>query len=667
MEIPLLRDIVIILGLSVLIVLLFYRFKLPSILGLLITGVLVGPHGMNLIHSHEGVELLAEIGIIFLLFVIGVEFSLKGLSSIKGIVIGGGMMQVFGTIIVVTSVAYSFGISLASAVFLGFLFSMSSTAIVLKMMHELGEITSPHGRVSVAILIFQDIIVVPMMLLVPILAGASENPVESLIILAVKVLVTVVAVILLARYLVPVLFKQIVRTKSRELFILSVVVLCFATAWLTSLSGLSLALGAFFAGLIISESDYSHQAAANILPFREIFISIFFVSIGMLLDISFFLDNIILIVIISIAVMLLKMFVIGLSVYLLRFSPTTVIMTSLSLFQVGEFAFLLSAVGMSYKLLSVENYQLFLAVSIISMGITPFIINLSPKITSFLQHRLLPSNVRTRLRSLAMIKAESSKKERETFNDHLVIVGYGVNGENLAKAARYAGISYVIVELDPNIFEKAKANNEPVVYGDAKEETILKHINIQNARIVVIAISAPEATRQIVRMIRVFTETTHVIVRTRYLREVDEILKLGADEVIPEEFETSVEIFIHVLKNYLVPNGEIQNFVNEIRSGNYEKLRNYSAGFKDLPNAHLSMPGMEISTIKVLRGGNSIVGKTIMESGLRSNYGVTVLAIKRGEKYLTEIGPEDEIELNDILYIFGRPSSITAINKFLTL
>lgn len=183
----------------------------------------------------------------------------------------------------------------------------------------------------------------------------------------------------------------------------------------------------------------------------------------------------------------------------------------------------------------------------------------------------------------------------------------------------------------------------------------------------VIAISAPEATRQIVRMIRVFTETTHVIVRTRYLREVEEILKLGADEVIPEEFETSVEIFIHVLKNYLVPNVEIQNFVNEIRSGNYEKLRNYSAGYKDLPQPHLSMPGMEISTIKVLRGGNSIVGKTIMESGLRSNYGVTVLAIKRGEKYLTEIGPEDEIELNDILYIFGRPSSITAINKFLTL
>lgn len=666
MELVLLPDIVIILGLAVLIILVFQKLELPAILGFLLTGIVVGPYGLNLIEAVHEVELLSEIGIIFLLFVIGIEFSLKGLTAIKNTVLLGGTLQVVGTIALVTLISYLLGLTVQSAVFMGFLLSLSSTAIVLKMLQEKGELASPHGRVSVAILIFQDIIVVLMMLLTPILAGQSDNPVMALLLLLAKVTGIIIAVILLARYLVPTLLKLVVRTKSRELFILTVVVMCFATAWLTSSVGLSLALGAFFAGLIISESDYSHQATANILPFREIFISFFFVSVGMLLDLSFFIDNIGFICLATVGVMTIKMSVIGLTAYLLRYSTRTILLTALSLFQVGEFAFLLSTTGMSYSLLSQNIYQYFLAISIISMGATPFVMNFSPAIVNFILQAPLPAAVRARLKAMAERKEEITKNIEAGYQNHLVIVGYGINGQNVAKAARKAEIPYVIIELDPVAIQKARKTNEPVVFGDAASDVILRHVHIQRARVVVIAISANEATRQIVRTIRTFTETVHIIVRTRYVREVEEIIRLGADQVITEEFETSIEIFTRVMKKYLVPNDEIISFVNEIRSRNYEMLRSLSGVQDGLASSPIHIPDMEIAALPVHEHKGSVAGKTIRESGIRRDYGITILAIKRNNRYLTNPGSETLISHDDILYVFGRPADIIRINEYLS-
>lgn len=667
MELPLLPDIVIILGLSVLIVLLFQKLKLPSILGFLITGMIVGPHGFNLISAIHEVEILSEIGIIFLLFVIGIEFSLKGLATIKNTVLIGGGLQVIGTIGLVTLVSYYLGLPLQSAIFMGFLISLSSTAIVLKMFQEKGELISPHGRVSVAILIFQDIIVVLMMLLTPILAGQSEDPANELLWLLIKVVGVVAAVIVLARYAVPVLLKLVVKTKSRELFILTTVVLCFATAWLTSSVGLSLALGAFFAGLIISESEYSHQASANILPFREIFISFFFVSVGMLLNLNFFIENVLFIHLLALGVIALKFGVILVAVVILKYPVRTAMLTGFALLQVGEFAFLLSTVGMQYELLSESIYQYFLAISIISMGATPFIINLSPKMVHFLLRTPLPHTVRNKLKNNARKNQEQQKLAEETFHDHIVIIGYGINGQNVAKAARKADIPYVIVELDPKAIKKAKHKNETVVYGDATNIDILKHVHIQDARVVVVAISAHDATRSIVKSIRMFTETAYIIVRTRYIKEVEGLMKIGADEVIPEEFETSIEIFTRVMKKYLVPNNEIMSFVNEIRSHNYEAFRAISSITHQNNSNHVHIPDMEIATVHVYQGKNEIVGKTVYEACIRKMYGVTVLAIKRGENYITDISDEEVILSDDILYLFGRPEDIIAINKYFVI
>jgi monovalent cation:H+ antiporter-2, CPA2 family len=363
MEMPMLKDFVIILGASLIIILIFQRIKIPSIIGFLITGMLVGPYGLSLIDASHEVELMAEIGIIFLLFVIGIEFSLKSLASIKKTVLLGGFLQVGGTIVVAGLISYLAGLPWAQSVFIGFLFSLSSTAIVLKLLQTRGEITAPHGRIALAILIFQDVIVVPMILVTPLLAGEADNLTVTLLILLAKVIGVIGLVLLLARYIVPQILLIVAKTRSNELFILAIILICFATAWFTSVLGLSLALGAFFAGLIISESEYNHQATANILPFREIFISFFFVSIGMLLDLSFFLENFVIIFLLSVMVMIMKGSIVAGTALILGYPSRSQWLAGFSLFQVGEFAFILASVGMSYNLITIEIYQYFLAIS----------------------------------------------------------------------------------------------------------------------------------------------------------------------------------------------------------------------------------------------------------------------------------------------------------------
>lgn len=666
MEIPILQDIVVILGLSIVIILVFQRLKLPAILGFLLAGIIAGPYAFNLISSQHEVELLSEIGIIFLLFVIGIELSLKGLASIKKIIFLGGGLQVGGTILITVAISYLIGLPLNTSIFLGFLFSLSSTAIVLKLLQEKGEITSPHGRIGLGILIFQDIIVVPMMLFTPLLAGETPNILSSIAIMVVKIVLILIIVYILARYVAPRVFGWVVKTRNQELFILTVVVFCFGVAWLTSAVGLSLALGAFFAGLIISESDYSHQATANVLPFREIFISFFFISVGTLLNLDFFFSNILIILLLVIGVILLKMLVVGLTVVALRYPARTIFLAVFSLFQVGEFSLLLSGVGKENGLIPDNIYQYFLAISIITMGITPFLISYAPKITYAILKAPIPTAVRRRLENIKRSSKAEEEFSEKNLHDHLVIIGYGINGENISKAARKAEIPYVILDTNPEAFEKANAKDEPIIFGDATNMTILKHVHVQEARVVVIAISDPGATNKILSNIRQFTQTATIIVRTKYVKEIKDAIRLGADEVVPEEFETSIEIFTRVLKKYLVPFDEIQEFINQIRASDYEMLTSMKKSPHSPALQHLNIPNKEIVTLKVQRDNHKIVGKSIEESGIGKNYRVTLLAIQRDKRYLTEIAPDTIIQQGDLLYLFGHPNNINHLNSLLS-
>jgi monovalent cation:H+ antiporter-2, CPA2 family len=664
-EIPILKQIVIILGFSVLIILAFRRFKMPAIIGFLLTGIIAGPHGFGLISASHEIEMLAETGIIFLLFVIGIEFSLKGLNKIRNTVLIGGSFQVGGTILLASMIAYFLGLPPAKAVFMGFLISLSSTAIVMKILQEQGKISAPHGRIALGILIFQDIIVVPMILITPLLAGKENDLLLTSLMMLGKFVVVIGLLIILARFVVPRILHLVVKTRSREVFILTIVVICFATAWLTSSVGLSLALGAFFAGLIISESDYSHQATASILPFREIFISFFFVSIGLLLDIRYFLENIWILLFFTIAVIILKMFVVWIAVLIKKYPVRTAFLSAFTLFQVGEFAFLLSTVGLRNDLLTHEVYQNFLVVSILSMAFTPFIMGFSEPMADWVVRSMLPGRIRKRLYKYQHGKHPLATQEIHDLHDHLVIVGYGLNGHNVSRTAKQAKIPFVIIEMDYELFMEAKRDNHPVVFGDASDLHILEQASVHDARVVVISISDAEKTKNIVTGIREISETAHVIVRTRSVKDIDETLRLGADEVIPEEFETSIEIFTKVLNRYLVPFDEIQTFITQIKARNYELLSKAGDDSQLPAPIQLHIPDMVIASLPVQQEDNRIVGKSILESELKSQFNVTVLAIRRNKKFITEIKPEMRIQTDDMLYLFGSPENISKVNKYL--
>ncbi|MDH5681217.1 MAG: cation:proton antiporter, partial [Spirochaetota bacterium] len=384
MEIPLLKDLVIILSLAIVVIYLFHLIKIPSIVGFLLTGILLGPHGFGLISDPHEVETLSEIGVILLLFTIGLEFSFRSLLQIKRMALLGGFLQVGLTILLTFIISIAFGQSLEKSLFYGFFVSLSSTAIVMKLIQDKGETDSLHGRNSLGILIFQDLAIIPLMLLVPLLSDQKTEAGGSLLAIA-GGLGIVVVVLAGSFWLIPKLLYYIAKTRIRELFLLSVFIICFAIAFLTSSVGLSLALGAFVAGLMISESEYSHQAISHILPFKDIFTSLFFVSIGMLLNTKFMIEYPILILLLTLGVLSLKGFVVALVNVLLGYPIRVALLVAFGLSQVGEFSFLLAKVGMTHKLIDGWIYQIVLAVTVVTMMLTPVLMWLSPYVTNALK------------------------------------------------------------------------------------------------------------------------------------------------------------------------------------------------------------------------------------------------------------------------------------------
>lgn len=654
MHFPLLQDIVVLLGFSVVVVLSLQRLRLPSVLGFLVTGIIIGPFGLGLIENPEQIEILSEIGVILLMFVIGMELSIKQLASMKRTVFLGGLLQV-GLSIIVTAFIFSvLGFSWNEAVFMGFLFSLSSTAIVIKILYDRNEITAPHGRMALGILIFQDLIVVPMMLITPIMAGTTGDLYNEGLLLVLKSALVLALTYVGAKYLVPRAMYLIAQTKSKELFLLATIALCFTVAFITASAGLSLAFGAFLAGIIISESDYSHQATSTILPFRELFISFFFISIGMLLDLDFFMKNAAVIMLMVVVVFILKGGVVSLTAAALNYPVRTVLLTGMALFQVGEFAFILSRIGIESGLLSQQMNQYFLSVSVFTMLLTPFIFLFSGRITNYIIRILAPGSDRA---------VSLSRQDAQGPEDHLLIIGYGINGANLAKAAKYANIPYMILELNPQIVREQKARGEPIIYGDAVQEHMLEAVHVNKARIVVIAISDPRATKAIVSNIRQISPSVHIVVRTRYVKEIETLLGLGANEVIPEEFETSIEIFSRVLTNFLVPLDELENLIDSVRADNYQVFQSH----KRLQTFKSStIPDFKISCVRVMAESGAVVGKTIEEVDVRKNYGVNILAVSRKGQMIKTVFPNVKLLREDLVFVSGDQEHIDSFYKAVT-
>jgi CPA2 family monovalent cation:H+ antiporter-2 len=647
LDLGFLREIVIVFAVGGLVIYALRAVKLPAIIGLLVAGAAVGPLGLSLVHEAHHVEVLAEIGVVLLLFTIGLELSLAQLLRMWRVLIGAGGGQLLLCIAAVAAVATRFDVSPGRGIFLGSLAALSSTAIVLRLFGDRALLGAPVGRLSLGILLFQDLCIVPLMLLTPYLAGRGAGAAELAWTLF-KALAIVVGVVVAARKIVPRLLFIVVRARSRELFLTLLLVLCLGTAWLTSLAGLSLALGAFLAGLAISESEYSHQAMAEAIPFRDAFGSLFFISVGMLLDVGFLVENILVVSLAVAGVVAIKVVTAAFPLFLLGNPLHISVYAGFSLAQIGEFAFVLSRSGLDYGLLTASQYQVFLAASVVSMVLTPLFVHVGERLAKRLPHTSLRASPR------ADLAGEPAHAE---LSEHVIIAGYGVNGQNVARALSSSGIPYAILEMNPETVREARARGEPIHFGDCTRASVLELLGVHAARMLVIAISDASSTRQAVSVAHSLNPRLFILVRTRFVSEIEELKRLGANEVIPEEFETSIEIFARVLSRFEVPRNIIFDMVGRVRGDMYEMLRAPQAASRSLAQGIESLSGVGVESLLVMPG-SAIAGRSIAELDLRARTGATVLAVQRDGA--THANPDASFRLDagDVVVALGDPKAL---------
>jgi len=657
MEYEFLKSLEIIFVASAVVILLLYKLKIPSLVGFIVAGIIIGPYGIGIVKDTHFIQILAEIGVILLLFTIGIEFSMAKLVRIKKAVLGGGGIQVLLTILLSAALTYVAIRDINRSIFFGFLYALSSTAIVLKLLTEKGEIDSPHGRTMVGILIFQDLCIVPLMMLIPVLSGGLIDILDISIKMG-KALLIIGIVLLSARWLVPLLLHQVVHTRSRELFLSTIILLCLGIALITSRFGLSLALGAFMAGLIISESEYAHQAISDILPFKDSFMGLFFVSIGMLMNIEFVFNNVLKIASIVLFIFGLKIITGTVSAVIIGATLRSSLYAGIGLAQIGEFSFVLAIARKASGLITEDFYQIFLSSSVVTMILTPFIMQIAPIASDWTVSR----GIFKKISKLQRISESESFPKRK--HDHVIIIGFGLNGRNLATVLREAEIPYVVLEMNSDTVRDMKKKGEPIYFGDGTSKEILHKLGIQKARLLVIAISDPASTRRIVSIARQENPDIYIIVRTRYIIEVDDLRQLGADEVIPEEFETSIEIFSRVLHQYSFPRNVILDMVEKIRSNSYTALRNIDVPKRHLFEEHEWLPEIELDGFRI-PDGSHISDKSIKELQVRKKSGVTVIAVKRDQKVYINPEPDFIFKAGDIVLFTGDKKSMhNALNYF---
>ncbi len=647
MTLFLLLELVTILAASILVIVVFHRLKIPAVVGFLITGILLGPGGLGLVRDLGVINAVAEIGVMMLLFIIGIEFSLERLQRIQRYFWFGGSLQVLMTILAVALISRFLGSKVEEAIVYGFLVALSSTAVVLKLLSDKKQLDAPHGQISLGITIFQDMTLVPMLAIIPLLANIKSVSILTLGSRFFLSLLAVAAVFFLARKIMPSIISLIVGTRIKEIFLLSALFACLGMAYLTASLGLSLALGAFLAGIIISESSYSLQVVSDILPFKDVFNSLFFVSVGMLLDTRIACNLGWQVLAVVVGIILLKIVVVFLTVRLLRFNFRISLLTALGLAQIGEFSFVLAGVCRQNGFLSGPIFQVFVASSVLTILATPLLMELGPRLVEKIQEHGEPGG---RL-DLATIESESLR-------EHVIIAGFGLNGRNLARVLKETGISYVIVEINPETFRAACQAGEPVIFGDASSQVILQEASIDRARALVIAISDPAAARRAVSRARQLNPEVFIIVRTRFVSEIEELYELGANDVIPEEFETSIEIFVRVLEKYHLPRNIINTQVQIIRSERYGLLRGSRSTSRRLSQKIYDFLEAGVVETFLVPGDSWAVGKTLGEIDLRGRTGVTVIAVVRNEKTHSAPGADFRLQERDILVMVGDHQAV---------
>ena len=642
------RDIVIILLVSIPIIFLFNRIHIPSIVGFLVAGMVIGPYGFQLISDVDNIAVMAEVGVILLLFTIGLEVSLERLMKMKKFLLIAGGLQVILTTMGASIIFYLFGVPINKSVYLGLLVSLSSTAIVLKLFSDRNELETPHGRIALGILIFQDLAIIPIFLLLPILGMTSEFSIEKVFFQVIAAIGTIAIILVAARFIIPKLLFHIAKLRLREVFTIGILLLLLGMAYLTHSAGLSSALGAFIAGLILAESEFSHQVEAEIIPLKDAFNSVFFVSVGMLLNIQFVLQNPFFISGLTLAVILLKVLIIIVVIKSMKYPLRVAAAAGFSLAQIGEFSFVLMQAGMNFNLIGGDFYYSFLASSIFTMILTPFLFKMNPQISH----------------TMGSFEISSSKKNEFNLMGHVIIVGFGLNGRNLARVLNETGIKFVVVELNPDTVRSETAKGEKIIFGDSSKEEILNRASIKQAKIIVFAISDPHTTRRSLLLAKKMNPDIYAIVRTRYTSEISSLITLGADEVIPEEFETSLQIFSKVLRKFHIPLNVIMKQVAILRGESYSMMVKEDSSAHSLINLNEILAAGLTDTFFIV-DENSFIGKPLAEINLRAKTLATIIAIVREGKTITNPHGNEILMLHDTLVITGTHQAVDDAFKYL--
>ena len=650
----LLIDLTLLVGMAIPIVALAHRLSAPPLVGFLVAGVLVGPNGLGFISATEEVKVLSELGIALLLFEVGLELSLSYVRQWARTVLVGGGMQVGGTLLCVAGLAIAFGIPPGQSIFYGMLAALSSTAIVSKTYADRAELDSVQGRSVISILLFQDLCVLPLILLLPMLAGLESADMGAVGMEFVRGLVIITALVIGGQFIVRKTLDRIVLFRDPELFTLCVGFFGIGTAVVSAWAGFSLAIGAFIAGLVISESEYGLQALSDVLPFRAVFSGIFFISTGMLLDIPAVVAQLDVLVPVLAVVLGLKFILVTVSVRAAGGILTTALISGLSLAQIGEFSILLAALGQPLGLFREGDYQVFLSVAVLSMMITPFLIRIAGSVAE----RIAPA-----VRGTQEIVSEDADS-RDEMSDHTIIVGYGVAGRYLARVLDAAGIPCIVVEHDANLVRRAREDGLPVTFGDGTQPAVLKHVGARRARIIVFAISSPTEERRGVHVARDLNPTAQIVVRTRYTRSIDELMSLGATDVVVEEFEVSIELFAKALESYRIPINRIWQEAATVRKEHYGLFRGTAE--PDLRLDALKHLGIHdaLELVEIADGAN-VIGMSATSLRLRRHTGAVQIAVVRDSQPLYRREPDFHYQAGDTVVLVGdRDSLDRAISLF---
>jgi monovalent cation:H+ antiporter-2, CPA2 family len=612
----------------------FHRLRLPPIVGFLVAGVVVGPNAIGLVRHEEMVRHLAEVGIVVLLFAVGLEVPLGQIRRLRRTILLGGGVQVVGTVVLTAGVAFLLGIPWLAAVFLGFLLSLSSTAASTKILVDHGELAAPHGRLVLGINIAQDLAVVPMILLIPLLAGGDGGGSIGSSLTKLGILA---AVVVIARLLVQPLLKLVAKTRNRELFVLFLATWCLSLAVVTAHQGLSLALGAFLAGILLADSDYHSQAAAEIEPFRDAFASLFFVSIGMLFDWRAIADAPGTVAACLAAVIVGKAIIIVVAASLLGQPMWVRLRTALTLAQVGEFSFVLIQLGNRSQLLDRSAEKVFLVVAVLSIALTPLLYALGKRLAG--QARELGDG------------GADKPRHGEQLRDHAIIVGYGPTGRTIVAGLQAAGVPCVVSEMNADTVKAEKAKGTPIVLSDCTRVSALQALGLERARLLVLAVNDAAATSRIAQLARQFAPETHVLVRSTYTAEAEGLRRAGAHDVVPQELEASVEMLVRTLRRFLIADDEIGRQVSDVRKkAGSGRIAPHAPG--EAANVADFVPGIGFAIWRV-QAGAACTGRTLAEAGVRRHTACSVVAVRRGSANLPAITPETELQEGDTVVVIG--------------